>query len=136
MATVSVLWPVNIPMAGLALKIRQGHTPIDMEDDEYWWRCTGGSLVLAVATLVCIWVDHLLTGNLDLPAGPVHMVIFFAFIAAGGWLYELFFALEDFFAGLGMVMIYLYIPMTVLFLLNLVTGWWNPLLRFALGWLK
>ena len=131
MVTVAVPWPINIPMAGLAYKIRQGNKPIDMESDEFWWRCTGGTFILSLITLAFIYLDTVLTGDADLPPGPVHMVVFLGYLAAASWLYFIFFALEDFFQALGMVLIYLYIPMTVLYLFNLLTHWWTPLLELV-----
>jgi hypothetical protein len=135
MATVACLWPVNIPMAGLAYKIRQGHKPIDMESDEFWWRCTFAPLILAGITLAFIGADYFLTDS-DFPSGPVHLVIFLGYLGSASWLYYVFFALEDFFQALGMVLIYLCIPIAVLFLFNLITGWWNPVLDLVLKWLK
>ena len=135
MATVAVLWPVNIPLAGLAYKVRQGHKPIDME--AFWWRSTFATLILAAMTCGFVWLDYFLAGDTDLPSGPVHVVVICGYIGAASWLYFVFFALEDFFQGLGMVAIYFCIPMAVLFLLNLLTGWWNKLLlNYALTWLK
>src|SRR5271168_2332138 len=85
MATVAVFWPVNIPMAALAYKIRQGYKPVDMEPDEFWWRCTFATLIMAAMTLGFIWLNWILTGA-DLPSGPVHMVVFFGYLAAAAWL--------------------------------------------------
>jgi len=135
MATVAVLWPLNIPMAGLALKIRQGYKPIDMESEEYWWRCTFATLILEIITFAFIWADWLLTG-IELPPGPVHLMILLAYLGAASWLFFVFFALEDFFQAFGMVLIYLYVPMTVLFLLNLLTHWWDYFLNLPLFYLK
>jgi hypothetical protein len=154
MATVAVLWPLNIPLAALAFKIRQGRMPVEMEPDEWSHgsRCTFAPLILAAITVAFFFVDNQLT-QADFPAGPVHMVVFFGYLATASWLFYVFFALEDFFQALGMVVIYFYVPMTVLYLFDFVTGrfrtghffingqrtagWWSPLVDYALKeWLK
>src|ERR1700722_15038706 len=114
MTTVAVLWPLNIPMAALAYKIRQGHRPIAMESNEFWWRCVFASLILGFMTVGFIWLDYWMT-DADFPAGPVHMVVLLGYIASACWLYFVFFALEDFFQALSMVLIYLYLPVIVLY---------------------
>jgi hypothetical protein len=136
LATIALLWPLNIPLSALAYKIRQGHTPIDMESDEFWLRCTFGSLFLGLVTAAFGGLDYFLAEEADLPAGPVHILIFVCYAAAGWWLFFIMFGLEDPFQGLSMVLIYLYLPIMVLYLINKILGWWDPLLNLALGWLK
>ena len=38
MASITLLWPINVPLLALAFKIRQGAKEIDMERDEFWKR--------------------------------------------------------------------------------------------------
>lgn len=133
MATVACLWPLNIPLAALAYKVRQGNTPIDMEDTEYWTRCTFGSLFLALLTVGFVGLDYYLT-DAGLPAGAIHLVISFAYVAAGWWLYFVMFALDDPFEGLSLFLLYMYLPITVLYLINKIFE--NPLFKYVLTWLK
>jgi hypothetical protein len=136
LATIALLWPLNIPLAALAYKIRQGHAPISMEPQEFWLRCTFATLFLELVTIGTVGLDYFLAEDADLPAGVVHIVVFVGYGAVAWWLFFIMFALEDPFQGLSMFCIYLYLPMMVLFLVNKMFGLWNPLLNLALGWLK
>ncbi len=40
------------------------------------------------------------------------------------------FSLDDYFQGLSMVIVYLFLPLLALFVLNALLGWLNPSLRF------
>jgi hypothetical protein len=134
-ATIACLWPVNAPLLALAFKVQNGPKPIDMENDEYWMRAFAGSFVLALVTAAFVFIDFLLV-EAELPAGPTHLVVFVGYVPAAVWVLALFFAMEDLLNGLSLLVIYLFMPILVLFLLNLVIGFWNPLLAYAHGWLK
>jgi hypothetical protein len=85
---------------------------------------------------VFVFLDYLAVddGWLGLPAGPMHVVILIAFLALAAWWMMYFFYLEDFFQGLMLAMIYLYLP-TALFVLSCGHRW-NPLFEYVLSWLK
>lgn len=134
--TIAALWPVNIPLAFLAYKIRQGPKPIDMPRAALWWRCTFATLLVAVMTAGFVIVDYLLASLAGFPPGPIHLIILMAYIPAAAGIFFVFFALEDFFQGLSMFMIYVYLPVLVLYVINAMIGVWNPLLNYAGGWLK
>jgi hypothetical protein len=131
-ATIACLWPLNAPMLAFAFKVQQGAKPIDMENDEYWTRSTVGSLVIALVTAAAIFVDYMLAHPdwVGLPAGPVHLTIYVAYVPLVVWLLALFFAIDDLAQGLSIFMIYLYLPIFVLFVLNWLLGLVNPSLRF------
>jgi len=42
----------------------------------------------------------------------------------------MFFAYDDYFHGLGLLTLYLALPLSVLFVFNLFTGLWNPVVDF------
>ena len=134
--TVAILWPANVPLAALAYKVRQGPRPIDMETLEFWLRSSMAAFALAVLTLVMVVIDVVLAHGADFPAGPVHLMVFMAYIPAAVWLLFVFFALEDLLQGLSVFMLYLYLPVIVLYVLNAIFGLWHWPLSTALSWLK
>jgi hypothetical protein len=135
-ATIAVLWPLNVPLAGLAFKIRNGARPIDMESFELWTRSTFASLGLAVLAIVMVGLDWYLAFEMDFPPGPVHAMVFMAFLPAAAWYFFVMFALEDLGQGLSVVMLYLYLPVFVLLPLHGMFGLWGFLLNPTLAWLK
>lgn len=136
MATIALLWPLNAPMMGLAIKVLFGQREIDMEDFEFWTRSTLAALVVAIATAAMLVVDYVLAVTAELPPGLVHMVVLFAYLGGAVYLIYLFFNLEDFFQALGAFLIYVFLPITVLYVVNWMFGWWRPVLGFTGGWLK
>ena len=73
-------------------------------------------------------VDFLLVASAGFPAGPIHLLVLMGYIPAAAGIFFVFFALEDFFQGLSMFMIYVYLPVLVLYVINALIGFWNPLL--------
>lgn len=134
--TIAVIWPFNIPLAALAYKIRQGPNPVGMPKKELWLRSAGCSFVVMLVTLVMVAVDYVLAERVGFPAGVIHVIVFMAYVSAAAGIFMVFFAMEDFFQGLGMFVTYVYLPVLVLFLLNAMIGFWNPLLNYVGSWLK
>jgi hypothetical protein len=135
--TVAIMGLVIFPWAMLAFKIWHGNQPIDEELREELlqrsWYC---GWALAVAAGVFGVLDYVTTddGWLKLPPGPMHLVFLIGFLALAAWWMMYFFSLEDFFQGLMLVTIYLYVPA-----LLLAITWghrWNLLFVYVLTWLK
>jgi hypothetical protein len=135
-ATVAILWPVNVPLAALACKVRNGPKPIDMESYELWMRSTFASLGLAALAAVMVGLDWYLAFETEFPPGPVHAMVYMAFLPAAAWYFFVLFALEDMGQGLSAVMLYLYLPVFVLLPLHALTGLWGFVLNPVLAWLK
>ena len=135
--TVALMGIVIFPWAMLAYKIRHGNAPIDEElREELLQRSFYCGGALALAAVVFGLLDYIAAneGWLGFPPGPVHLVVLIAFLALAAWWMMYFFSLEDFFQGLMLTTIYLYVPA----LLMLVT-WgfrWNLLFVYVLSWLK
>src|SRR5207302_1590240 len=114
-------------------KIWHGNKEIDEEmGDELFgrsWRVAG---VFFLAAPVFVGLDYLVVDQAGVPAGPVHVVFFLGFLAFAAWMMMLFFAMEDFFQGLALSLIFLYLPTALFFLAWLVLGWF-PLFSFLLG---
>lgn len=133
-ATIACLWPVNAPLMALAFKIQYGPKTIDMENDEYWTRSFVTSLVLGLVTAAFIFFDFLIAS--EFPAGPTHLIVFVAYVPVAAWILTQFFAQDDLLFGLSMFVIYIFLPTLVLFVVNWLTGLWNPLLDYAYEWIR
>lgn len=140
MASLAGLPFLSIPLLFLAYKIREGRPPEDddvrMENDEIWKRSALAGGVLTAATFGFLFLDLVLAKWADFPAGVVHFAVFLAYVAAGAGIVMVFFAYEDFFAGLAHLTIFFALPMIVLYLLNALLGFWNPVLGWFGGFLK
>ena len=134
-ATIAGLWPLNIPLVALAYKIQNGPKAIEMEKQEFWLRSTFAALCVAVLTIAAVIVDYIITG-MEFPAGPIHLAIFMAYIPAAVWILFLFFALDDLTQASTVLLFFVYMPAIVLYVLNWITGLWDPLLGYANSWLK
>jgi len=135
-ATVAILWPFNILLAALAYKIRLGPNKNPLKPKEYWVRSGAVATVVAAITLVALVLDYVLAEEMDFPAGPVHLVVFMAYVPAAVWAIFVFFALEDLMQALSVFVIYIYLPLLVLYVLNAIIGFWQPLVDLAGGMLK
>ena len=133
---VAMLLPLTIPWSFLSYKIWHGAKEIDEDmSDEIWsraWRVNG---VLFLTAPVFLVLDYVAAMWLDLPAGPIHIVFYVAFMSFAAWMMMYFFSMEDFFQGLMLAVLHLYLPATLFFLIRLVISW-NPLFTYILAWLK
>jgi hypothetical protein len=134
-ASVAVLWPVNVPLMALAYKIQRGPKSLGMEPSEFWTRSTFAALFLALMTVVAVGADYVLADNMGFPAGPVHLIVLMAYAPAAVWLLFVMFALDDLMQGLSVFMLYIFVPVAVLFVLN-VFGLWQWMLDWVGSWLK
>jgi hypothetical protein len=130
-AAVTLIWPVNIPLVALAVKVRQGRKPIDMEAYELWWRCTFAALGLAVLTLILVGLNYLLVQSAEMPVGPVHLVLLLAYLpAAIGYTYWIM-GLDDLLEAAGIFALYILLPGLPLLLAGRLAHWWEALTQLA-----
>jgi hypothetical protein len=135
--TIAIMGFVIFPWAMLAYKIRHGNTPIDEEiREELLQRSWYSGWALGGAALVVVLLDYLCADKewIGFPPGPVHLVFLIAFLALAAWWMMYFFSLEDFFQGLMLTTIYIYLPAALC-----VVTWghrWNLLFVYVLTWLK
>jgi hypothetical protein len=135
--TIAALWPLNVPLAWASYRIWHGNKPLDEEtQDELWRRSTYGALAIAAASIAIVVLDYMLWNWAGLPAGLVHMIVLLALLPLATWLVMLFFAVEDFFEAFTLLLLYLYLPVFVLWLPNWLLGVWEPLLDFVKSWLE
>jgi hypothetical protein len=135
-----LLYPLYVPALFYAHRIREGPVPEDdetrMDNGEVWTRSFLGALVIWLLTVACLFADLILADWLALPAGIIHMVILIVFFGAAAFLLMQFFAYDDYFFGLSLLSLSLFLPILVLFIANSLVGFWNPWLNFLLGYLK
>jgi hypothetical protein len=129
MTTVAILWPANVPLAALAFRIWRESGESEIEGSELWWRAAYASFVLAAIMAAFIGIDWLLADRAEISPGPIHITVFGSFVALAAWVMVYFFSLNDYFEGLSLVVIYLFLPLLVLFVLNAGLGFLNPSLR-------
>jgi hypothetical protein len=135
-ATVAVLWPVNVPLAALAYKIQNGARPLDIGRDELWFRSVIAAGLLALVTAGFILLDYVFIDITGFLPGPIHLVIFMGYIPAAAYVMTLSFAFSELGQGLGVLVIYLGLPLCVLFVVHAILGVWETPLEFAYGFLK
>jgi hypothetical protein len=131
---VLVLWPLNVPILAFAYKVQHGPKPIPLETTEFWARSAFAALVLALAAIVCAVADYLLVTGAEIPPGPVHLVLFMAFLPAAAWLLFWLYAMEDFGPAFMLLVIYICLPGFLLTLLNWLSDLWFPV-GLAESWL-
>ncbi|MBM3992907.1 MAG: hypothetical protein FJ303_01945 [Planctomycetes bacterium] len=135
--SVSVLFPLTAPWAVYAYKIWHGVKEIREEfEDELWPRGWRASLFFALAAVGITALDYFVIEMLvDLPAGIVHFVLLIGFLGLASGIMIYCFSLEDFFQGLNITVIYLFIPTTIFVILWWIVEW-NVLFTFVRSWLK
>jgi hypothetical protein len=116
LVSITAVFPVNVPLAALAYKVRLGPAPVPLEPAAFWGRATLAALSLAGMSLVLLAVDTLAV-NADVPAGVVHLVLLMLYIPAAVWVFFRVFALDDGLQGLSLLLIYVLLPGLPLLLL-------------------
>jgi hypothetical protein len=135
--TIAAFPIVTAPWGKFAYKIWFGNKQIDEElQDEMWFRSIWASIALFAAALVFPVLDYYTYDLVDVPSavGPIHIAYLLLFVILASFAMMHFYALEDFFSGLNLTVIYLYIPVA------LFAGayWlikWNPLADYVYSWL-
>ncbi|HJT78577.1 MAG TPA: hypothetical protein VJ739_15335 [Gemmataceae bacterium] len=124
-AAVTVIWPLNVPLLALAVKVRRGAEPTGYEPSELWWRCALGSLGLAVLTLILLGLTYGVVVEAEFAAarGPVHLVLILLYVTAAIPYLFWTLALEDMFQAASVFLLYVFLPGLVLFLLGWLLGW-------------
>ena len=139
-ASITCLWPFNIPLLFLAYRIREGQSRVDddtrVENEDLWPRAALVALLVGVLTAAWFFVDYVAANWLEIPPGLVHFGVFLCFVPCAAFLVAYFFGYEDPFIGLSIFALYLALPIFVLFLLNSLIGFWNPILDFLYTFLK
>jgi hypothetical protein len=114
---VTIVWPLNIPLMALAIKVRRGTQPIGYEPGELWWRCALGSLGLAVLALIVVGLCYGLIVEMELTqaAGPVQLGLLVVYFAAGVPFLFWALGLDDWVEATGIFFLYVFLPGLPLF---------------------
>lgn len=136
-AIIAALWPLNIPLAVLAHKVRLGgrESETDIDSDEVWPRAALGTLIAALMTLAVVALDWWIVASSDFPAGIVHLITFSVFVVLGTYIFRLYFALDDPFEALSLWTLYLGLPIVPMLILHGIFGVWGWPLRYVGTWL-
>jgi hypothetical protein len=118
---ISLYWPLNVPLAALAYKVRNGAKPIPLPAVSFWVRSAFAALGMALLSLSLMGFDQTLT-SMGLPPGPVHLLMFFFFVPLAAWWMSRIFALEDLWEGLSTVLLFVFLPGFFLVVLYLLFG--------------
>jgi hypothetical protein len=118
---ISLYFPINVPLAALAYKVRIGAQPIPLSITAYVLRSTVAALGMGVLSLSLMGFDKVLT-EAGLPPGLVHMTMCLCFVPLGAWWMFKAFALEDAWEGLSTLLLFVFLPGIVLVLVKLITG--------------
>jgi hypothetical protein len=130
-AAVTLIWPVNVPLAALAYKLRNGYQPIDLDTGVFWLRSTFAALGLALITLVTLAAAWVLIVQADLPPGVIHLILILAYVPAGVWYLFWMYALEDMVQAFSVFLLYILVAGLPLLLIGWLAGWWVKLAQAA-----
>ena len=136
--TIAAFPIVTCPWGKVAYKIWFGNKAIDEDlQDEMWIRSAWCSAAFFVAAVLFTVLDYFVNNLVDLPSavGPIHIVFLLLFVTLAAFAMMHFYAVEDFFQGLSLTLIYLYIPVAV-FAGAYYLFKWNPLVTYIYQWLK
>jgi len=114
--SITALFPLNVPLAALAYKVRLGPRPVPLEPAAFWGRAALAALALAGMSVVLVVLDLVLVAA-DIPAGVVHLGLLMLYIPPAVWVLFRVFALEDALEGLSLFLIYVLLPGLPLLLL-------------------
>ena len=114
---VTIIWPLNIPLLALAIKVRRAQQPLGYEPSELWWRCTFGALGLAVLALIAAGLSYGLIYEMEMQTvqGPVQLVLLVLFVAAGIPYLFWVLGLDDMVEAAGIFVLYVFLPGLPLF---------------------
>jgi hypothetical protein len=132
--SVTIAFPLNVPLAALAYKVRNGPAPVPMEPAAFWGRATLAALVLAGLSLVTSLIDYVLVSSAEVPANVVHLGLVLAYLPAAVYIVFRVFELEDPFQALSLFVLYVCLPGLPLLLLYALFDLRLPF-QLAEGWL-
>jgi hypothetical protein len=122
---ISLYWPINVPAAALAYKVRNGSKPIPLGTVPFWVRSCFAAVGMAVLALSLMGFDKALT-SVGLPPGLVHAFMCVCYLPLGSWWMFTIFALEDLWEGLSTLLLFVFMPGLVLVLLKLLFSFDAP----------
>jgi hypothetical protein len=128
---VTIAWPLNAFFLALAVKISKGRSKLDLSLSELMWRSLGGSLGLALASLVALGIAYGLVVGAEVPAGMVHIGLLFLFVLVAIGFLVWILAVDDLGQTLSIFLLYVLLPGLPLLLLGRFFGLWASLRQSA-----
>ena len=126
-AAATLCFPLNICGLALSYKVRLGHQRLPFEIGAFWLRSTGAALALFLLTLIVLALAYGLAEGAELPAGPIHLLLFLAYLPAAVWILFVLFALEDMGQALSVFLLDILFVGAPLLLILRATAWWRGL---------
>jgi hypothetical protein len=127
---VTAIWPLNIPLLALAVKVRLGTQKLDFEVAEFWWRCTFGALGLFVFTVILLGLCYGLIVELEFgqqaqAKGIIQLVLLGMYTPLAVLYLFWMLALEDMLQALSVFLLYVGLPGLPLLLIGWLFGLWT-----------
>jgi hypothetical protein len=117
--TTTLFWPLTVPLAALAYKVRLGPALVPLETQAYWTRSAFAALVLALMALLLAGLANWLCAG-GMPPGVVYVILLLVYLPVAVWFVTVLFALDDLGEGLSVLLIWIFLPGLVLGMLNLI----------------
>jgi hypothetical protein len=130
LVAVTAIWPLNIFLLALAVKVRLGTQKLDYAVAEFWWRCTFGALGLAVLTLILLGLSYGLIVELEFgqqaqAKGIIQLVLLAIYIPLAVLYLFWMLALEDMLQALAVFLLYIGLPGLPLLVIGWLFGLWT-----------
>jgi hypothetical protein len=124
---VTLAFPLNVPLMALAYRVRLGTQPLDVEGSELWTRAALASVGPAAMSLVLLALTYVLVRLAGLPQGATVLVLFLLYLPAAVGYVTWCWGYDEFVDGLGLFLIYVFLPGLPLVLVGWLTGLWRTL---------
>ncbi|MFN4258635.1 MAG: hypothetical protein ACK4RK_05010 [Gemmataceae bacterium] len=129
---ITLFWPINAPLMGLAYKIRLGPESIPLEWNSFLLRSVFASLLVAVLAVILLFLTMVLH-ILELPVEIGVLGGLALFLPVGTWVCFWLYALDEMLDGFTVLAIYLLLPLPVVLLIMWLFklsfySWWMNLL--------
>jgi hypothetical protein len=127
---VTAIWPLNIPLLALAVKVRLGTQKLDYEVSEFWWRSTFGALGLLVLTLILLGLCYGLIVEMEFgqqaqAKGIIQLVLLAIYVPVAVLYLFWMLALEDMLQAVSVFLLYVGLPGLPLLLVGWLFGLWT-----------
>jgi len=127
LCAVTLAWPINVPLMAFAYKVRLGTQPLDVEWPELWTRAALAAVGPAAMSLLLLALAYVLVKLAGLPQGPTVLVLFLLYLPAAVGYVSWCWGYDEFVDGLGLFLIYVFLPGLPLLLIGWLAGFWRTL---------
>jgi hypothetical protein len=107
--SISLYFPLNVPLAALAYRVQRGTKPIPLETGPFWTRSAFVALGLTILSYLTLGLDYFAV-SWGLPADVVHLVFLGLYLPVGVWYVFWMFELEEALEAFNILLIYVALP--------------------------